>query len=833
MNSANRAFLAFLVLGSAAYGAPKPPKAVPVSPQNSGSTPPKAVPVNPTEPVAPSQPPALSPSPEPEPPQTPTPQATNGKNSPTTGPVGIAARKPEDVQFELAEALTGQKQWDAAINEYQSFVDKFPASPKVGSAYFRIAEAHEKIGNVNSARLFYGKQLQSNQPGPYAGKAAYVLARFEFQEGDYQASLGHYKRAAQLLDQPEAKLSSQYFSGRCLQFLGRNLEARNVFQPLADAEQEHPYREASQFQLAMLLEEAARLADALTRFIQLGDKAQNPTVRAESATRVAILHLKLNDPKKAIPAIETALATPGTEQWHPLLKNNLFRASASLGLDQKVIEFFPELEPALDKDQRLEMLALVSEAHLRLKQYPECLVVLEKIIDADPSSTAAGKARYDKLRCFYNLESPDLPQEIDAFLASNPADGDRDNAFLMKAEYLRSKGDFANAADAYGQASKSNALKPQRKTEAQLRWAECAVRSEKTRDIIESTTLLIAGSPDHPFAATALAWRAEANRRLKALPAAEKDYKLLVDRYPKAEERHNALLQLALLRGEQNDNAGMSTLFEKLIQDYPKSAEAAQAHHWIGWAAFEAKDYKKATPHLEDARKLLPEKYQESDSLRLIFCAYYLNEPEICWGRITEYLPKGKTQIPTDILRWNAKQFAEAKKPAKSEPVWTLVCAAEDAKEGDWLALSKDRLQNIQFDKALEAIESYQKLATSPAAQSLGFVMKCRAELGKGQHDAAQKSLEEALRLQPEGRLNAEARILAGDVQSAKGQWEAAAKLYASVAVVIDDEELSPLALEKSYRAYEQAGKVKEAGDTLNRLQSRFPEYAREKLKTR
>jgi predicted dithiol-disulfide oxidoreductase (DUF899 family) len=48
------------------------------------------------------------------------------------------------------------------------------------------------------------------------------------------------------------------------------------------------------------------------------------------------------------------------------------------------------------------------------------------------------------------------------------------------------------------------------------------------------------------------------------------------------------------------------------------------------------------------------------------------------------------------------------------------------------------------------------------------------------------------------------------------------------VSIAFDDEQLAPRALEKAYKAYREAGKLKESLSVLNRLQSKFPEYARE-----
>ena len=99
------------------------------------------------------------------------------------------------------------------------------------------------------------------------------------------------------------------------------------------------------------------------------------------------------------------------------------------------------------------------------------------------------------------------------------------------------------------------------------------------------------------------------------------------------------------------------------------------------------------------------------------------------------------------------------------------------------------------------------------------------AQIGLGTLDAAQKSVDEALTLQPEGKLNGEGRIAAGDVQMARGAYEQAAKLYASVSLLLDDEEVTPKALEKAYNAFKKAGMEPEAKKTLNTLQSRYPEY--------
>ncbi|HET6408844.1 MAG TPA: hypothetical protein VFG14_13245, partial [Chthoniobacteraceae bacterium] len=89
----------------------------------------------------------------------------------------------------------------------------------------------------------------------------------------------------------------------------------------------------------------------------------------------------------------------------------------------------------------------------------------------------------------------------------------------------------------------------------------------------------------------------------------------------------------------------------------------------------------------------------------------------------------------------------------------------------------------------------------------------------------ALKSANKTQELQPEGRLNALGRMLSGDATAAKGDWEAGAKIYLSVALVYDDPVITPQALEKAYHAYLKSGNEPQSKKVLNDLRSRYPEY--------
>ena len=66
--------------------------------------------------------------------------------------------------------------------------------------------------------------------------------------------------------------------------------------------------------------------------------------------------------------------------------------------------------------------------------------------------------------------------------------------------------------------------------------------------------------------------------------------------------------------------------------------------------------------------------------------------------------------------------------------------------------------------------------------------------------------------LQPEGRVNAEARLLAGDVELERERFDEAGKAFMGVALLYDDPAITPRALQKAALAYGKAGKAGGSG---------------------
>ena len=347
---------------------------------------------------------------------------------------------------------------------------------------------------------------------------------------------------------------------------------------------------------------------------------------------------------------------------------------------------------------------------------------------------------------------------------------------------------------------------------------------------------------------SAILQRAVSQLRLNNTDGAVKDFRRLIDQFPKAKEREAAILQLGRMLGQRGDNTGMADAFKIFLKDYPGAPEAerAEANFWIGSVAFENKAYKDAIEPLSAARKQNKEEYFERASLRLMLSHYYLEDTAGLAKEIDAYLAgNAKGQVPYEVLRWigitlseraKAEQTAGQLEKAVEDNKGALkylgiLMKREDAKPEDWRPLARSALAIKDFATAEKGFTSFLASIKEPIPRAEAFNDLAQSQLGLSKFNDAQGNVEQGLKLQPDGPINAELKVTAGDILAQQQKWVDAARTYESVTAIIDDEAVTPRAGEKAVEAYRKAGEEDTAKKLLNKLQSRYPEYFQNKKK--
>src|SRR5213083_2295408 len=742
-------------------------------------------------------------------------------------------------QLDYANGLFTRKLYDLAVPEYQKYIDDYPGRPGRANAYFSLGECYRNLNRVSSARTNFQKVLNDYGDSEFDGAAAYALAEMAFPEKDYAAALPLFHRSAAKSKEPAVALSARYFEARCLESTGRKEEAADIYVQVAEGGNPNPYREDARWTAASILASRGRKIDALKQYEALANESQKPALRAESAVRGGMIALELVQADKG--KIDKAMADTAAallQKGRTLPEAGKFREIAQVGLRklqyqtgqyaQLVADYNKELEKLPDAAQA-EVLLFAANSERQLGHSKEAEALYRQIIANYPDREEAKDAAYQRLINVYNSDPTALSAAVDEFLATNPTNERADQAKLLRAEALYKQQNYTDAAAIYGELRASE-LSPRLRAETAYKLGLCHVQTKNVPGVIEAFTYYLQTFPDSPQIPAALAQRALAYEQSKNYAAALTDLNIILAKYPKAHEREAALQLKALILGQQDNTKGMVDTFRQLLKEFPKSSVAAQAQYYIGKTAFETKDYKTALTALNTARQLNKEQYYNLASLRIILCQFYLKDRQALTKEVNNFMASSpNVNVPPEVLEWLGIEYYNEKNFQTAEKYLSALRKIDNSRNVKrdflfYLGFGATKLKNVT--EAEDAFSKYLQTAKDPAGKAKVLLALGAVKISAHKPDDAQKIAEEIMALQPEGRVNAEARLLAGEVQLERGNFDDAGKAFKGVALLYDDPAITPRALDKAVLAYRQAGNTEEADRLSRELRERYPNHA-------
>ena len=736
---------------------------------------------------------------------------------------------PAKAQLAIADGLYIRKLYDLAVPEYEKYLGQFLTDPGRPSAMYRLADCYANLGQEEPALNTYRMLVNEIGTGEFVGSAAFRLASREFDKKSFQNAAPLYEKAYVNAKSPEVKLTARYYQAKCLELTNKKSEAAIAYQDVIKVPGKNPYRDAARLSLAYFALENNQKQQALDLFDGLGRDAAKPAVKAEAMTRAGIIAADLRQKDKADQLFKAAVALNAEGKWKQIAELEEMKLQYEGDKFTQVLDSYAKSSNSLGDETRPSVMLLVANSYRQLGKHQKALELYNQLIHIYPNAAEAYDARYQRLVSLDAMKDPTLVAEVDSYLATTPNRDRADKAKLLKAQALFQQRKFEPAARLYLELTNSSL--------ADLYKADCYyaagfsfLQLKDDQSAIHAFSGLIDKFPKHKMASKALLKRALLYQEAKNFPAAINDFNKIVADYRASTETETALLQKGLTLGQQGDYPQMSTTFRQLLKDYPNSSGAAQANYWIGWAAFEAKRYQDAIAPLILARQLSPDEFAEKTTLRLILCYQNLRKKLDAAKEVDGFIQKDPQRVSMvlDVCRWLGSEYYNENnfnQSAKYLGLMTKNMEPANVDKGIWLSLGRSLNELRNYQDAIDAINHYLELATDPADRAQGFLALSGAQLGSKELDSATKSAEQALSLQPEGRFNAEARMLIGDIDSARGNYENAARSYMSVALLYEDPEVTPQALEHAYEAFQKAGNEPQATKTLSELKNRFPNY--------
>jgi TolA-binding protein len=783
--------------------------------------------------------PAASPSPRPRrPPEPSAPKPNDTEANPPPSEVTSETDVPDRRQLDYANGLFSKKLYDLAAPEYEKFLGQYPGVPGRASAYFYLGECYRALSRSAAARTSFQSVLDNYGDSEFAGPASFRVAEMLFNQKDYAGALPLFHRAAAKSREAGVILSARYFEARCMESVDRKEEAQVLYQQVADTKGSNPYRDDSRLAAGNIALARGRKLDAFRNYEALANETEKPALKAEATVRAGMVAVDLQQTdkgkpdkamaEKALSLLQKGRSLPEAGKWRAIAEVGLLRLQYQAGQYDKVLAEYKRGEKEIPEEVRAEMMMIAGNSHRQLGHSKEADEIYRQIIAKYPDKEEAKDAQYQRLINFYSANSDSLLTEIDEYLDSNPAPERADRAKLLKAEHFYKEQKFAEAAPIYAELRASN-LSPKLQAEAAYKLGWCYVQLKDGTQVIEAFDYFVRAFPDSPQMPSVLTQRAQAHQANKNYDAAVADLNSLLARYPAAREREAALQQKALILGQQDNNTAMADAFRQLLKEFPKSPVAAQANYYIGKVAFEAKDYKGALAPLDAARQLNKEQYFTLATLRIVSAFFYLKDRAALTKEVDGFLSASPTaKIPAEILEWLGLESYNERNYAAAAKYLSLLGQSENpggVKPDFWFYLADAETKLKHVAEAEAAYEKYLQVATDPAAKAKTLLALGATKISAHKPDEAQKIAEEIMRLQPEGRVNAEARLLAGDVQVERQNFDDAGKAFMGVALLYDDPAITPRALQKAAFAYQKAGKKEEADRVAKQLREKYPDF--------
>jgi TolA-binding protein len=728
---------------------------------------------------------------------------------------------PVAAALEQANAFYQQKMFQLAADKYREFLQLRPQGADRQPAIFRLGESLRALGRQAEAAAAYSELVKEFNSGDFIGPAAYRLGEMQFAARDNEAAAESFRLAAHHVRDPKLRLAAKFFEGRALDASNRRVEALSAYREVAAQQGENPYRERAMYDLAEADARAGLSEGAFRQFRQLATAATNAPVRVAAAVKGGLLAIDMRDFPAARPLLEQAVAEPQPGAWKSPAESGLLRLDYEEGNYQAVADRSAQLLPKLSPDAQPDVLLLAANARRQLGKQDQALDLYDRLVTGFPNSAAAKEAGFHRLVSLVAQRDERAAGQIDAFLASNPDPTQRSRAKLLKAELLFEQRDYVNAEPLYAEASTAPGAEKY-KPDALYKLAYCRLQQQKYDLAVSALTSFVMQYPRHPMIASAYAQRAMAQLENGQREDALADFGVVIDKFPDAREREDAMLQTALLLGSLERPAEMTAAFQRFLAEYPDTRSAAQAQFWIGYSAFEAKKYAEAITALEKAREMDPAKYNERATLRLLLAHYY-NENREAAAR--EAAALGPEKAPAEVRTWLGLTALENREHAEAVEFLATVAGADGASDDLQLSLAQAQIGAGQNGGARTTLEKLLPRLHEPKTKARAHLLLSEALIGLKDHEAAKVQAEEALKLQPEGRINAEARLANGRALLAQDRYDDAARAFMAVALLYDEKDLTPEALVLAEQAYRQADNTTDADRARDELQRRYPDF--------
>jgi len=753
---------------------------------------------------------------------------------------------PGTDQFEFCKQLYRQanalKDHASRTRAYQqlaprleNYINRFPGHANAAAASYYLGECYYQSGYVDSAKQVLHSVINRYKNGRYVALASNRLGYDAFTKKKYNQAALYFGRVATMSTTADERFRGRYQEASCYRYSGqteRAIKSYSLIEAAADAPS--VYKENAKLRLGYLYFGKKDLVNALDKFASLVHPNVAGNVRADAALNAGLISLQLKKTDDAESYFKAVLLSK-EEKLKPraqaALMNSMYTGKNYQGVFDAMKNGSYKGKPATEAIKY----TLAGRSAYQLKNYSDAIKLFALAERQVPLSKESFEAGYFRLLCFFNIQGANIPQQVDAFLEVYqprfPKQPKIHKALLMKAETLFDENKFRDAAAAYNQID-PKLVGEDNQANLLFKRGWCLSESGDHNGAVRSFTEFMKAFADDERAPKVIAQRGKSCLAVGDRGGAQRDFDLLIQRYPQNKLAALAWQNIARLKKDSQNYSEMLRCYESMLISFPKLRKetVANAQYWIGWGAYQLKDYKKAMPALEQAAILMPDVYGITAKMLIVYSSYAMKDKARLQTAVESLrAKKDGPEIQSSIYRWLGVQCYNGGEMKESELYLTLGSTPDEPRQTPksfWKMLGKARVDIGKNEEALVAIGHFLDVVEEPFWKAEVLLDQARAYLGLGKLDEAKTSAEDGLKLRPKGRINAELRMVLGDIAYNAKDYEAAAAAYVVVVeFLVNDKDLRPEALYKSYQSLVKKGDADQAKHYLDTLNKEFPDY--------
>lgn len=758
--------------------------------------------------------------------------STSASTTATATVPQIQVISPAIARFERASMLFTQKDYVGALTEFSSLAKDYPGDSRRDESLYRVAECYRYLGKPADARAAYAYLIKNYPETIFLTAAQLRQGDLAFQAGDFAAAIAPLQGALAKGD-AATKIAAQYLLGTAQLQTGDLKSGRpQLEQLLASKDKEAASYAAPAAQaLAQSYEKEGKFDQALKYWQRVLNLAENKSAQSMAAARGGWAALQAGNVKEAEALFETCRRLDTASDWRHVANTGLVRLYYQQRRFQDLLDLRSAEPAGFLESAKAEIFLAVARSWFELKKYPEAADAFDIYLKDYGDRPEAPEAAYQRLLARAQGDAATLEGDTSAFLAKYPNSPQAIRVQLLRAQDFSRRQKFAQVIPMW-QTLLQSGNKDLPLDQILFELARAFYQEKKWVQAADTYDRFANEFPQNSAALSARVRQAislqNAAQPDLAIGAWEKVRRSAPNNSP---EQQMALEQIGLLQTQAGRTPEAVAVFGELLKAYPQTKLRALAQYTIGSDAFQKKNYKDAEPALLEARKLDAATYALSASERLALLAFALQDFKKAPAYVSDYEKEAASapnasKLPAGLYFWLAQQARNASQFDRAILWFSLVTThpqGGDFTTPAWWLLAESQRAGGQFKNAVASYTTYRQRNPAAANSTEVLLALAQAQLGAGSYDTAQSLVEQAMVQEPEGKGNASARKILGDIYFVRGNYLEAAKAYAALALLYNDPYLTPLAMRRAAESYEKAGQLDQAQEWRAKLKAKYP----------